>query len=110
MTPVPLKVTQVVMDIPLRKACFRVVRCQWRQVVVFPGERLLTSVRRTATPLWSSMTSDQRRQGLSTHGCGSKPMGSHVGIGAPPIVVYFSGDWMFTGGTIWVLTHGPKAH
>ena len=26
------------------------------------------------------------------HGRGSKPMGSHFGIGAPPILVYFSGD------------------
>ena len=31
----------------------------------------------------------------------------HFGVGAPPILVYFSG-WigMFTGGTIWILTHG----
>ena len=42
------------------------------------------------------------------HGCGSKPMGSHFWIGAPPFFrTYFSG-WIgkFTGGTIWVLTHG----
>ena len=24
---------------------------------------------------------------------GSKPIGSHFGVGAPPILVYFSGDW-----------------
>ena len=24
-------------------------------------------------------------------GCGSKPMGSHFGVGAPPILAYFSG-------------------
>ena len=31
----------------------------------------------------------------------------HLGVGVPPIFVYFSG-WigMFTGGTIWLLTHG----
>ena len=27
------------------------------------------------------------------YGCGSKPMGSHFGVRAPPILVYFSGDW-----------------
>ena len=27
----------------------------------------------------------------------SKPMGSHFGVGAPPILVYFSGDWDVTG-------------
>ena len=26
-------------------------------------------------------------------GCGSKPMGSHFGVGAPPILVYFNGNW-----------------
>ena len=26
-------------------------------------------------------------------GCGSKPMGPHFGVGAPPILFYFSGDW-----------------
>ena len=26
-------------------------------------------------------------------GCGSQPMGSHFGVGAPPILVDFSGDW-----------------
>ena len=30
----------------------------------------------------------------------SKPMGSHFGIGAPPILVYIRGDWdVHTGGT-----------
>ena len=52
---------------------------------------------------------------FSLFGRGSTPMvrGNNgncifVGVGAPPILVYFSG-WigMFTGGTIWVLTHGP---
>ena len=60
-------------------------------------------------------------------GCGSKPMGSHFGVGefatilepilvtnstilgvcAPPILIYFSG-WigMFIRGTIWLLSHG----
>ena len=32
-------------------------------------------------------------QNLLKHGCGSKPMGSHFGVGAPPILIYFSGDW-----------------
>ena len=43
---------------------------------------------------------------IYTNGCGSKPM-MHFGMGAPPILVYFSG-WigMFTGGTIWILPHG----
>ena len=27
------------------------------------------------------------------NGCGSKPMGSHFGVGAPPILVYSSRDW-----------------
>ena len=35
---------------------------------------------------------------------GSKPIGSHFGVGAPPILVY--GVGMFTGGTIWILSHG----
>ena len=31
----------------------------------------------------------------------------HFGVGAPPMLVYLSGDFgMFTGGTIWILTHG----
>ena len=36
----------------------------------------------------------------ASHGHGSKPMGSHFGVGAPPIFVYISG-WigMFTGGS-----------
>ena len=30
----------------------------------------------------------------------------HFGAGAPPMLVYFSGDWLkFTGGTMWILTH-----
>ena len=32
-------------------------------------------------------------------------MGSHIGIGAPPILVYFSGDWDVHWG-YGVLTHG----
>ena len=38
-------------------------------------------------------------------GCGSKPMGSHFGVGAPPILVYFSGDWDVHWG-YGILTHG----
>ena len=37
---------------------------------------------------------------------GSKPMGSHFGVGAPPILVYFSGDWDVHWGH-GLLTHGP---
>ena len=39
----------------------------------------------------------------------SKPMGSHFGVGAPPILVYLSGDW----DVHWlygILTHGHKRH
>ena len=39
---------------------------------------------------------------------GSKPMGSHFGIGAPLILVYFSGDWDVHWG-YGVLTHGHVA-
>ena len=39
------------------------------------------------------------------NGCGSKPMGSHFGVGAPPILVYFSGDWDVHWG-YGILTHG----
>ena len=41
---------------------------------------------------------------------GSKPMGSHFLDRCTTnfFSLYFSGDWEFTGGTIWVLTHGPK--
>ena len=42
-------------------------------------------------------------------GCGSKPVGSHFGVGefTTHFRTYFGG-WigMFTGGTIWVLTYG----
>ena len=31
----------------------------------------------------------------------------HFGVGAPPILVYFSGDWDVHWGTIWILT---RAH
>ena len=30
----------------------------------------------------------------------------HFGVGAPPMLVYFSGDWDVHWGTIWILTHG----
>ena len=33
-------------------------------------------------------------------------MGSYFGAGAPPNLLYFGGDGMFTGGTIWLWTHG----
>ena len=33
----------------------------------------------------------------------SKPMGSHFGVGAPPILVYFSGEY-------GILTHGHLGH
>ena len=39
------------------------------------------------------------------NGCGLKLMGSHFGIGAPPILVYLSGDWDVHWG-YGVLTHG----
>ena len=35
----------------------------------------------------------------------SKPMGSHFGVGAQPILVYFSGDWDVHWG-YRILTHG----
>ena len=38
-------------------------------------------------------------------GCGSKPMGCHFGPGAPPSLVYFSGDWDVHCG-YGRLTHG----
>ena len=34
---------------------------------------------------------------FGSYGHGSKPMGYHFGIGAPPVLVYVSGDW--DGGT-----------
>ena len=37
--------------------------------------------------------------------CQSKPMGSHFGVGAPPLLVYFSKDWDVHWG-YGVLTHG----
>ena len=30
----------------------------------------------------------------------------HFGIGAPPILIYLSGDWDVHRGSLWVLTHG----
>ena len=37
-------------------------------------------------------------------------MGSHVAVGAPPVLVEFLvGIGMFTEGTIWLLTHGQMA-
>ena len=43
---------------------------------------------------------------LAQCGHGSKPTGAHFGIGAPPILVYFSWDWDVHWG-YGVLTHGP---
>ena len=43
---------------------------------------------------------------VNTHGCGSKPMESHFGVGAPPILVYFSGDWDVHWEITGLLTHG----
>ena len=40
------------------------------------------------------------RVGFMSCGCGSKPMGSHFGVGAPPILVYFGGDWDVHWGTL----------
>ena len=37
-------------------------------------------------------------------GHGSKPMGSHFGIGAPRSLVYFSENWDVHWG-YWLLTH-----
>ena len=39
------------------------------------------------------------------HGCRSKLMGSHLGIGAPPILVHLSGDWDVHKG-YGIVTHG----
>ena len=45
------------------------------------------------------------RRYQKAHGCGSKPMGSHFGVGAPPILEpIVVGIGMFTGATIWLLT------
>ena len=38
-------------------------------------------------------------------GCGSKPVESHFGVGAPPVLVYFSGDWDVHWG-YGIFTHG----
>ena len=47
--------------------------------------------------------------GFFSFGHGSKPMGSHFGIGAPPILVFlFSGDWD-AHRSHGVLTHGHMA-
>ena len=43
------------------------------------------------------------------NGRGSTPTGSHFGVGAPPsLEPILVGMGMFTGGTIWVLTHSPN--
>ena len=39
------------------------------------------------------------------YGCGSKPM-VPIGVGAPLISVYFSGDWDVHWGLTGILTHG----
>ena len=46
-------------------------------------------------------------RGVVLHLAVAKHQWYHFRVGAPPILVYFSG-WigMFTGGTIWILTHG----
>ena len=42
-----------------------------------------------------------------TNGCGSKPIGSHFEVGAPPILEpILVGIGMFTKNKIWLLTHG----
>ena len=55
-----------------------------------------------------AMGNARHPSGKCTSGCGSKPiMGSHFGVGAPPILEpILAGIGMFTGGTIWILTHG----
>ena len=40
--------------------------------------------------------------------CGSKPMVPFWLVGAPPIYSILAGIGMFTGGTIWIWTHGPN--
>ena len=42
---------------------------------------------------------------------GSKPMVPFGVVSEPPFLVYFSG-WlgMFTGGTVWLLTHGQLSY
>ena len=44
------------------------------------------------------------KQTARRYDCGSKPMESHLGVGAPPISVYFCGDWDVHWG-YRVLTH-----
>ena len=60
---------------------------------------------------WSNQTirpdPDLWAQKMGHVAVGSKPMGSHFGIGEfTHFRTYFGGDWMFTRGTIWILTHG----
>ena len=57
---------------------------------------------------------ESKRESMShwvvLHGCGSsQSQWYHVGIGAPPILVYFSGDWDVHWG-YGVLTHDPWPH
>ena len=51
---------------------------------------------------WSSI---MQHVGVVPHGCGSKPMVSHFGVGAPPTLVYFGGEWDVHWG-YGLLTHG----
>ena len=47
----------------------------------------------------------------ATNGCGSKLMGSNFGVDAPPILEpILVGIGMFTGGTIWIWTHGQPSN
>ena len=56
--------------------------------------------------IWQGLSRDWEVHTIAlTYGCGSKPMGSHFGVGAPPILVYFSGDWDVHWG-YGILTHG----
>ena len=65
---------------------------------------------------WDSKSEDRRVQAAWSRGAWplahvamtSKPMGSHFKIGAPPIIVYFSGDWDVHW-TYGVLIHGQVA-
>ena len=51
--------------------------------------------------------SEAQKVPLGNHMAVGQNQRYHFGVGAPPILAYFSG-WigMFTGGTIWVLIHG----